>query len=278
MRADHDVLRPAVRRGADVLGDLHAHDGAPLERAQRQRERPHEAGVGLGERLHLELVLRQRPVAGAAAGDPDRGRGARGRAASGAPLGAPVDPVLAQDVADPDREREPGGAQLALVGGGVQQHVLVRGRRVIRGVEPERGEPHVILGAVERHADEPQLVAVATVRREVGPDPLDAQRAGRARARPAADLHGDALSLADARVGELVGPQAGAGVEDAPAREQREVPVGAARPVEPCADEPVGRRGQRPARNAVAGDRAGDTVLTLDAGDRHAERFGADHL
>ena len=72
-RPEHGERRPPVRRRADALGDLHAHDLAPLRRSQRQREGAHEVRVRRRERLHLLLQLGQRAVAGAAAREPARG-------------------------------------------------------------------------------------------------------------------------------------------------------------------------------------------------------------
>ena len=157
VRADHHVLGPAVGRRRDVLGDLHADDVAALERLERQREQAHEPGVRRGQRLELLLDLRQRAVARPAARDAD-GRGcAGGLAAARLALDPPVHAVTLEHVADADREREARGAQLALVGGRVQQHVLVVRRRVVGGVQPEPGKPRLVVGAVERHPDEPEV-------------------------------------------------------------------------------------------------------------------------
>ena len=164
VRSDRDERGPPVGRGVDVLGDLDAHDLAPLDRALRQRERPHEAGVGRGRVLQLLLDLGQRAVAGATARGERAGRLAALGAAAALEVGEPLRAVLGDHVGDARREREAGLLELRLVGGAVEQHILIAGVRVVGGVEIQRRERLTVEVRAKADADELDLRALRELR------------------------------------------------------------------------------------------------------------------
>src|SRR5204863_3237856 len=110
----------------DVLGDLDAHDLAPLPRLAGQLERASDAGVREGEGLQLVVDLGERAVGGAAARE---GGGTRadtgGRGAAGALLGEAVAAVAGLQVAEDDLVAVAGLLELGLVAAAVQQRVPV---------------------------------------------------------------------------------------------------------------------------------------------------------
>ena len=235
MDAELQEDRLAVPRGR-VLGDLDAVDVAALERLVIERQLLHESRIAHGQLLELEVVVGEMAVGVAAAGQ--LGLGVRRRELG---VGRLVRLRARLEIGDPDAVGEAGVAQLALVGGAMQDDLDGVRVAVLGEIEAEALQPLLLLAGGRADVDDLHLADGALC----DLDEVDRQVGARRAAAEAARLHAQLLALLDEALRQLVGREAGRAGDRAPRAEveDAEVPVAIARQAR--ADEARGGRGRR---------------------------------